>query len=321
VSDVQTQRQRRSGGAGNGDRPRQEQAEQVADAAKKKADEAREKQSGASAWIAARAGQWRLDGPDYEFFERQKYVWNALVDYWFRMEVEGWENLPEPPALLIGIHSGAPFVWDAWTIGVHWWRRFGDSRPMHGTAHDLLMALPGIGAYFRKMGVLPARPDSISGALAAGHDVALWPGGERDSLRPWTRRDEAVLAGRKGFVKLAIRSCVPIVPISTVGGSDAMPVLASGKRLAKALQLDKLARLKMFPIAVQAPWGISPALLPEIPFPAKIRMAFQEPIEVDCDPERAGDDEYVESQYRAVCDSIQAGMDALARRRRLPLFG
>ncbi|CAA9498003.1 MAG: Lysophospholipid Acyltransferases (LPLATs) of Glycerophospholipid Biosynthesis: MGAT-like, partial [uncultured Solirubrobacteraceae bacterium] len=33
------------------------------------------------------------------------------------MEIEGWEEIPEPPALLIGIHSGAPFVWDAWTVG------------------------------------------------------------------------------------------------------------------------------------------------------------------------------------------------------------
>jgi 1-acyl-sn-glycerol-3-phosphate acyltransferase len=127
------------------------------------------------------------------------------------------------------------------------------------------MALPGVGSYFRRVGVLPAVPDSISAALAAGHDVALWPGGERDSLRPWTQRDQAVLAGRTGFVKLAIRSGVPIVPISTVGGPDSMPVLATGKRLAKLLALDNVARLKMFPIALQAPWGISPALLPENP--------------------------------------------------------
>ncbi len=43
--------------------------------------------------------------------ERQKYFWNPLMDYWFRMHVEGWERIPESPALLIGIHSGAPLVW------------------------------------------------------------------------------------------------------------------------------------------------------------------------------------------------------------------
>jgi 1-acyl-sn-glycerol-3-phosphate acyltransferase len=302
-------------------RSRQAQAERHAEQAKEKVQKRRDAQSGVAGWVSDRTAEWSLDGPDWEFMERQKYLWNPLMDYWFRMELEGWEKIPEPPVLFIGIHSGAPFVWDAWTIGAQWWRHFGSSRPLHGTAHDALMALPAVGAYFRRMGVLPAAPDSITAALAAGHDVALWPGGEVDSLRPWTKRDEAILAGRMGFVKLAIRSGVPIVPISTVGGPDSMPVLATGRRLAKALQLDKVARLKMFPIALQAPWGISPALLPEIPLPTKIRTAFQDPIELDRDPDLAADDEYVKSKYDEVCASIQHGMDTLARRRRLPLFG
>ncbi|MDQ6834684.1 MAG: acyltransferase family protein [Actinomycetota bacterium] len=300
---------------------RQAQAERHAEQAQEKVAGRRDSQSGVSGWVSDRASQWSLDGPDWRFMELQKYIWNPLMDYYFRMEIEGWENIPQPPALLIGIHSGAPFVWDAWTIGVQWWRHFGNSRPLHGTAHDALMALPGVGGYFRKMGVLPAAPDSITAALAAGHDVALWPGGELDSLRPWTQRDQAILAGRNGFVKLAIRSGVPIVPIATVGGPDSMPVLASGRRLAKLLALDKVARLKRFPIAIQAPWGISPALLPEVPLPTKIRTAFQEPVEVDPDPARAKDQDYVEAKYEEVQNRIQEGMDTLARRRRLPLFG
>ena len=127
--------------------------------------------------------------------------------------------------------------------------------------------------------------------------MALWPGGERDSLRPWTKRDQAILAGRMGFVRLALRSQVPIVPISTVGGPDSMPVLATGRRIASALQLDKVARLKMFPIALQVPWGVSPALLPEIPLPTKIRTAFQEPIVLADDPDLAEDRDYVEAAY------------------------
>jgi 1-acyl-sn-glycerol-3-phosphate acyltransferase len=192
---------------------------------------------------------------------------------------------------------------------------------LHGTAHDALMALPLVGDYFRRMGVLPAARDSMASALAAGHDVALWPGGERDSLRPWVKRDEAILAGRTGFIRLAISTGVPIVPIATVGGPDAMPVVATGRRLARLLQLDKVARIKLFPFALQAPWGLSPALLPEVPLPAKIRTAFQEPVSMSRDPERASDDDYVETQYELVRERIQGGMDALARRRTLPLFG
>ena len=320
MDDLQMQRERRTGGRSRA-RGQQAQAQRHAEEAKKKVEQRRAKQSGAAGWVAERAGQWDLDGPDLTFMHLQKYFWNPLMDYWFRMEIEGWDNIPEPPVLLVGIHSGAPFVWDAWTVGVQWWRHFGDSRPLHGTAHDALMAAPVIGSYFRKMGVLLAAPDSMSAALAAGHDVALWPGGERDSLRHWTQRDEAVLAGRTGFIRLAIRCGVPIVPISTVGGPDSMPVLATGRRLAKILQLDRVARLKMFPIALQAPWGISPALLPEIPLPTKIRTAFQPAVDLDPDPERAEDDRYVEEKYEEVQATIQEGMDTLARRRRLPLFG
>jgi 1-acyl-sn-glycerol-3-phosphate acyltransferase len=289
--------------------------------AAEKIDARREQAEGLAGWVAERAGDWDLDADISGLMETQKYFWNPLMDYWFRMEIEGWERIPEPPALLIGIHSGAPFVWDAWTVGIQWWRRFGEDRILHGTAHDMLMAAPGIRTYFRKMGVLPASPDSIAGALAAGRDVAVWPGGEVDSLRPWTKRDEAVLAGRKGFVRMAINAQVPIVPISTVGGPDSMPVLFSGRKIAKALKLDQIARLKMFPVGLQAPWGLSPSILPEFPLPTKIRTAFQEPVYVDKDPELANDDEYVAWKYEEVRQAIQDGMTTLARRRRFPVFG
>jgi 1-acyl-sn-glycerol-3-phosphate acyltransferase len=299
-----------------------DQAQQNAEQARAAMNERREQLSGGfSGWVAQRAGDWELVRQDEASLQRQKYFWNLLVDYWFRMEIDGWENVPQSPVLLIGIHSGAPFVWDAWTVGLQWWRRFGQSRPLNGTAHDALMAIPGIGRYFRSMGVLPAAPDAIATALAEGRDVALWPGGEVDSLRPWRERDRANLAGRKGFVKMAIRAGVPIVPIATVGGADAMPVLIRGDGLARALRLDKVLRLKVFPLAVSLPWGIAPAALPQLPLPAKIRTRFMPAVELDHDPDRAADDEYVDEKYWEVQDSIQRGMNALARKRALPLFG
>jgi 1-acyl-sn-glycerol-3-phosphate acyltransferase len=273
-------------------------------------DKRAEQEGGLSGWVAKRAGEWDLSGFDETTLQRQKFFWNLLVDYWFRMEIDGWENVGDPPALLVGIHSGAPFVWDAWTVGLQWWRRFGQERPLHGTADDALMAIPGFGRYFRSMGVLPAAPDAIATALAEGRDVALWPGGEVDSLRPWTERDQANLAGRKGFVKMAIRAGVPIVPIATVGGADAMPVLIRGDRLSRALRLDRLLRLKVFPLAISLPWGIAPAALPQLPLPAKIRTRFMPAVQLDHDPARADDDEYVGRKYHEVEDSIQRGMDA-----------
>jgi 1-acyl-sn-glycerol-3-phosphate acyltransferase len=183
------------------------------------------------------------------------------------------------------------------------------------------MAFPLIGKVFRSMGVLPAAPDSMSTALAEGRDVIVWPGGEVDSLRPWSKRDEATLGGRTGFVKLAIRMGVPIVPVATVGGADAMPVLIRGDKLAKVLGLDRFARLKVFPIAISLPWIIAPAALPQIPLPAKIRTRFMPPVELDHDPSRCDDEAYVDAKYDEVRASIQAGMDELASKRKFPVFG
>ncbi|HEY2162013.1 MAG TPA: lysophospholipid acyltransferase family protein, partial [Solirubrobacteraceae bacterium] len=289
MDELRHRRERQTTAVQQTEGPQRQQAKRHAEQARQKVARRRGAESGVTGWVADRASQWTLDGPDWDFLEFQKYFWNPLMDYWFRMEIDGWEKIPHAPALLIGIHAGAPLPWDAWTIGIQWWRRFGRERPLHGTAHDALMASPILGSYFRRMGVLPAAPDSITAALAAGRDVALWPGGDRDALRPWTKRDDALLSGRMGFVKLAIRSGVAIVPIATTGGPDSMPVLATGRRLAKLTRLDRVARLKMFPIAIQVPWGVSPALLPEIPLPTKIRTAFQEPIRLDSDPERAED--------------------------------
>lgn len=299
----------------------QDQAERVAAAARMKMKDKRDDaEGGLGGIVASRAGDWDLTDQDVDSMRRQEKFWNPLVDKYFRMEIDGWETIPPPPVLLVGVHSGAPFVWDAWTVGAQWWRRFGPSRTLHGTAHDALMAFPVIGKVFRSMGVLPAAPDSMSTALAAGRDVIVWPGGEVDSLRPWSERDVATLGGRTGFIKLAIRTGVPIVPIATVGGADAMPVLVRGDRLSKALRLDKIARLKVFPIAVSLPWIIAPAALPQIPLPAKIRTRFMPPVEVDHDLALVDDDAYVEAKYEEVRRSIQSGMDALATKRKFPVF-
>ena len=297
------------------------QAREQAERARRVGREKRGAVGGVAGRLADRAGDWELADDPQRWLGPQRYLWNTLADRWFRMEVDGWENIPPGPCLLIGVHAGAPFVWDAWTVSVHWWRRFGHDRPLHGTAHDLLMGLPVYGHYFRAMGVLPAAPDSMLTALADGHDVILWPGGDTDALRPWWRRDEAVLAGRTGFVKIAIKAGVPVVPVATTGGADAAPVVVPGDKVASLLRLDKLLRLKSVPLSVSVPWGLAPSLLPQIPLPAKIRTRFMPPVHVEPDLELTEDDDYLRSVHDEVLASLQSGMDALARRRKFPLFG
>ncbi|MGB8331058.1 MAG: lysophospholipid acyltransferase family protein, partial [Polyangiales bacterium] len=248
-----------------------------------------------------------------------------LNDRYFRAEITGWENLPDTPSLLIGNHSGATLTLDTWTLAARWWERFGTERRMHIGVHDVLLALPGLGDYFRTCGCIPANRRAVTSTLAAGDDVAIYPGGEQDAMRSWRRRDEVVLAGRTGFIRQALRSQVPIVPVATCGGSDTVFVVSEGRWLAdgldKLLGLKKTLRGVTLPIISGFPFPLAVELLPaHLPLPAKIRTRILEPIELDDDPERENDQQYVQGIYREVERVLQEGVNDLAKKRRLPVL-
>jgi 1-acyl-sn-glycerol-3-phosphate acyltransferase len=253
----------------------------------------------------------------------QAPLWNTLMDYYFRLEIDGWDKIPDDPSLLIGIHSGGPLTMDAWTVALAWWRHFEEERSLHGTAHDVLMASPGLGTYFRRMGTIAPSRENISAAFAKGDDVILWPGGEVDAFRSFDKRDKAVLGGRTGFIRLAIREQVPIVPMATVGGHETLFVLSEGRGIAKALGLKKRLRSDVAPITFSVPFGVQLHLTPfqHIPLPAKIRTEYLEPIYMDTDRDKENDNEYVGEMYREIESTIQAGMDRLAKKRKLPIWG
>jgi 1-acyl-sn-glycerol-3-phosphate acyltransferase len=263
---------------------------------------------------------WSVDGPNVDFMKKQDKIWDFLLDYYFRVETDGWENIPAGPCLFVGIHSGTWLTMDAWTLCSAWWRRHKTTRILHGTAHDALMAMPVIGQYFRNVGVIPASREAVTEALAVGHDVVVWPGGEVDSMRSWTKRDKVVLNGRQGFIRQAMNSGVPIVPVATVGGADTVFVLSEARGLARALGLKKLIRSDIAPLILGFPFGVTFEALPmHIPLPAKIRTRFLEPLVLD--PDRAEDAQYIRNAYLDVESRLQAGVDTLAKKRRFFVFG
>ena len=275
---------------------------------------------------------WRVQAamepspPNEALLKAQQPLYDLLNKYWFRLEITGWERVPERPCLVVGVHSGGALTMDAWTLVNAWWTHFEGRRLLHGTAHDVLLASPGLGDYFRAVGVIAANRRSVSTALAQGEDVVVWPGGEVDAMRSWRKRDVATLGGRTGFVKQAIRSGVPILPVATVGGHDTVFVLSEGKWLANALDkvtgLKKTLRGANLPIIAGFPFPVAVEVLPaHLPLPAKIRTELLDPIEVDDDPGRADDDAYVQAVYDRVEATIQSGMDRLAEKRTLPVFG
>ena len=264
-----------------------------------------------------------LNGPNPELMNKQSGIWDTLMDRYFRLEIDGWERLPQEPVLLIGVHSGGSLTMDAWTVIMAWWRQFGETRSLHGTAHDLLMKSPVLGDYFRSLGAISPSRENLQAAFEKGDDVILWPGGEKDSFRSWTDRDKAVLGGRKGFIRMAMRAGVPIVPVATVGGHDTLFVLSEGRGLAKLLKLKERIRSELAPITLSWPFGLALHLTPfqHIPLPAKIRTEILDPIYLDTDPARLDDQEYVDAMYDEIETAIQAGMNKLASKRKFPIFG
>jgi 1-acyl-sn-glycerol-3-phosphate acyltransferase len=275
---------------------------------------------------------WRVSAamephpPNETVMKLQQPIVDALEKYYFRVEVDGWERVPDETCLVTGVHSGGALTMDAWSLVNAWQKHFEGKRFLHGTAHDVLMASPGLGDYFRAVGVIAANRKSVGTALARGEDVVVWPGGEVDAMRSWFKRDVATLGGRTGFVKQAIRSGVPILPVATVGGHDTVFVLNEGKWLANALDkvlgLKKTLRGSNLPIIAGFPFPIAVEILPaHVPLPAKIRTELLDPIEVDHDPDRVDDKAYVQKIYDQVEAEIQAGMDRLAAKRTLPVLG
>ena len=281
---------------------------------------AKSSQAALTADSAAREG---LSGPDPKLMKRQGGLWNTLMNRYFRLEIDGWDRLPDEPCLLVGVHSGGPLTMDAWTVIMAWWRQFGETRALHGTAHDVLMNAPVLGQYFRRLGTISPSRDNIQAAFDRGDDVILWPGGELDCYRSWLDRDKAVLGGRKGFIRMAMRAGVPIVPVATVGGHDTLFVLSEGRGLAKLLNLKERMRSDVAPVTFSWPFGLALHLTPfqHVPLPAKIRTQILDPVYLDADPARLDDQDYVEAMYDDIEARIQVAMDELAERRKFPVFG
>src|SRR5437763_13484217 len=124
-------------------------------------------------------------------------------------------------------------------------------------------------------------------------------------MRNWRRRDEAVLGGRHGFVRQAIRSGVPIVPVASVGGHDTAFIVSEGRWIANGL--DRVSGLKaklrgsQLPIVLGVPFGLTIETIPtHLPLPAKIRTQPRAPLPGDRHRQRVNSRHYRNSSYPEV---------------------
>ncbi|HET9154778.1 MAG TPA: lysophospholipid acyltransferase family protein, partial [Solirubrobacterales bacterium] len=255
--------------------------------------------------------------PDY-IRESLPRLW-LMATLWFRARVRGLENIPEEGSvLLVGNHSGGNVTPDTIVFTLAFNTYFGVERRFFQLAHNLVLAMPGLG-YLRKYGTVAASPENADKALSSGAALLVYPGGDYEVHRPSWDSGKVDFGGRKGFIRLALAKDVPIVPVVSIGGQETALFLTRGHRLAKALRLDRTARLKVLPISLGLPWGINVGdFLGHFPLPAKITIQVLPPIDV---VERFGPDPDHDEVYELVTDQMQMALDALAAERRFPVIG
>ena len=168
---------------------------------------------------------------------------------WFRPEVRGFERLPEHgPFLVVGNHSGGQTPPDIPVLLTAWWRERGEAEPIYALFHSFFLGLPGLGPTMARAGAIEAGPAAGEAVLRSGGILLDYPGGDHEVFRPWRDRNRIDFCGRLGFVRLALRTQVPVVPAVSIGAHETLVVLTRGERLARLLRFDKLFRVKVMPL-------------------------------------------------------------------------
>ena len=193
----------------------------------------------------------------------------------------------------------------------------GEDRPFYQLAHRMVMNSP-LAPILRKFGTVEADPDNGHAVLASGGLLQVFPGGDYEVFRPTSQSALVDFGGRKGFLRLALKHDVPIVPQVTIGGQETALFISRGEKLAEMLRLDKSMRLKVLPIMLSAPFGITLPYMPFLPLPSKIAIRYLEPINLR---ETYGDDPDLDQVYDDLLGRMQDVLTSLQAERRLPVIG
>ena len=256
---------------------------------------------------------------DPRFIRETLPAYSHAAQVYFRPKVRGLEQIPaEGPVLLVGNHSGGTLIADSFAFAYGFYNYFGPNRLFHQLAHDLVFRVPGL-ATLRRYGTIPANHENAMAALGKGAALLVYPGGDHETYRPSWHSGEIDFGHRSGFVRLALAADVPIVPVVAIGGQETALFLTRGERLAHLLALDRLLRLKVVPIQIAPPFGVTLLDLPgRIPLPSQITIQVLPRIDLR---RRFGLQPDEEAVYHAVTAMMQEGLDELSAERELPVVG
>ncbi len=211
--------------------------------------------------------------------EITRQLMDPFYNHWFRVEWEGLEKIPkEGGALLVANHAGA-IPPDAPIImhGVE--KELG--RPVYGLADYWFRTLPIVNVMWSRMGGVTAHPDNALRIIRDNQQLALvFPEGTKATSKSFSDRYRLRRFGRGGFVEIAMRAGVPIVPLAVVGAEEAMPILYRVPGVASILNLPYLPitgnMLAFGPLLGPLGWFLY--------FPVKFKIKVLDPIYYDVEP-------------------------------------
>jgi 1-acyl-sn-glycerol-3-phosphate acyltransferase len=163
---------------------------------------------------------------------------------------------------------------------------------VYGLADSRFRSMPYVGLAWSRFGGVVAHPDNAVRLLRdEGQLVLVFPEGTKGTGKTYDQRYRLRRFGRGGFVEIAMRAGVPIVPIAAVGTEEAMPMIASFPRAARRLGVPYVG------LTANAAIG-----MPLLPFPAKVRFHVLDPIRFDAEPNQA---RYSRSRVMESADHIR----------------
>jgi 1-acyl-sn-glycerol-3-phosphate acyltransferase len=262
---------------------------------------------------------WSLDARDPEFIKSIMPILGFFYRYYFRVQTSGWHHIsPQQKVLFVGSHNGGLAAPDMLMMMYDWFQHFGAEQPVYGLMHPTVwQASPEIAQLVAKVGAIIAHPKMAYAALRSGASVLVYPGGAEDVFRPHSLRNKIYFAGRRGFIKLALRENVPIVPVISTGAHDTLIVLADIYKIVRQLHELGMPWLfnidpVVFPIYLGWPWGLAIGPLPNIPYPVSIHTKVCSPIVFErYGKEAASDRSYVDECYNLVVSKMQQELDQL----------
>jgi len=246
--------------------------------------------------------------------EIARRLYDPMYRRWFRVEWEGLEKIPtDGGALLVANHAGAiPSDAPAIMHGIETEL----SRPVYGLAEYIFRELPVVGTMWSRVGGVTAQPDNAYRLLREQKQLVLvFPEGTKGTSKNYSERYRLRRFGRGGFVEIAMRAGVPVVPIAVMGAEESMPIVFKIPQLAKAFGVPYV------PVTANM-LAFGPLLGGLLYFPSKFKLKVLDPIHFDVAPNQPRySRSKVMDESESIREKIQEALYEMLRARRSVWFG